>query len=63
MVDYDHEREFKPEFGIHGTSLKEKIDVERGRAWAYYINGGGGEPWNLYDGFPTLEALQHDRSR
>jgi hypothetical protein len=27
-----------------GLTAKQRADMERGRAWAYYANGGGGEP-------------------
>jgi hypothetical protein len=46
---------------VDGLSAIERADMERARAWAYYINGGGGEPWNVYDGFPTLEGYQQSR--
>jgi hypothetical protein len=27
-----------------GLSKKQRAEIERGQAWAYYINGGGGDP-------------------
>ena len=29
---------------VDGLSAVERADMERGRAWAYYLNGGGGDP-------------------
>jgi hypothetical protein len=61
MIDYDYERETKPEFGIHGMSAREEADAEMARAWAYYINGGGGQPWLLCSESLTLEAYSRGR--
>jgi hypothetical protein len=60
MIDYDYEREFKPEFGIHGTSLTERLDAERGQAWAYYLNGGGGEP-RYFDYLAYIRNVERER--
>jgi hypothetical protein len=43
-----------------GLSLTERIDLERTRSWAYYINGGGGAP--EYFDRPTWLKMQ-ERSR
>ena len=29
---------------VDSLSAVERADMERGRAWAWYINGGGGDP-------------------
>ncbi len=29
---------------VDDLSASERVDTERGRAWAYYLNGGGGDP-------------------
>jgi hypothetical protein len=31
-------------------SARERADAERGAAWAYWFNGGAGEPWHCYGG-------------
>ena len=29
---------------VNNLSASERADMERGRAWAWYLNGGGGDP-------------------
>jgi hypothetical protein len=36
---------------VDGLSPTERADMERSRAWAYYVNGGGGDP-SWFD-YPT----------
>jgi hypothetical protein len=45
MIDHDQHEIWNP-FGelVDGLSAVERVDMERGRAWACYINGGGGDP-------------------
>jgi len=35
-------------------SPKERADIERSRAWAYYLRGGGGDP-SYFDGYGARE--------
>ncbi|MCP3476685.1 hypothetical protein NLM33_41720 [Bradyrhizobium sp. CCGUVB1N3] len=45
---------------VDGLSSKERADSERSRAWAYYLNGGGGEPRYFdYEGWLKMQ----ERSR
>jgi hypothetical protein len=30
---------------VDHLSASERADIERSRAWAWYLNGGGGEPY------------------
>ncbi len=30
---------------VDNLSATERADMERARAWAWYLNGGGGEPY------------------
>lgn len=56
--------EFDP-YGIlddRGMSLTERLDYERGRAWAYYINGGGGDP-SYFDGYTWTRMQERQRDR
>jgi hypothetical protein len=44
---------------IHGLTGDQRVEVERGQAWAYYINGGGGEIAH-FDGYKWYEmACRH----
>jgi hypothetical protein len=45
---------------VDGMSATERDDMVRGRAWAYYINGGGGDPY--YFDYLTYRKI-HERER
>jgi len=45
---------------VDGLSAVERTDIERGQAWAYYINGGGGEPY-YFDYQTWLKMQQRGR--
>ena len=41
-------------------SPTERADMERGGAWAYYINGGGGEP-RYFDYETYIRNVERER--
>jgi hypothetical protein len=45
---------------VDNLSASERADLERGLAWAYYINGGGGEPY-YFDYQTWLKMQQRGR--
>ena len=45
---------------VDSLSASERADIERGQAWAYYINGGGGEPY-YFDHQTWLKLQQRGR--
>lgn len=49
-------------FGVelHTMSLTERQDMERARAWAYYLNGGGGDP-SYFDGYTHMKNAERER--
>jgi hypothetical protein len=45
---------------VDSLSATERADLERAQAWAYYLNGGGGDPKYFdYEGW----LKQQERSR
>jgi hypothetical protein len=41
-------------------SATERADLERARAWAYYINGGGGDP-RYFDYRTYIRNIERER--
>jgi hypothetical protein len=47
---------------VDGLSATERNDIERSRAWAWYLNGGGGDPY--YFDYPAwLKTAERQHSR
>lgn len=47
---------------VDGMSAIERSDMERGRAWAYFSNGGGGDP-HYFDYQSWLKNAERQHSR
>jgi hypothetical protein len=47
------ENQWEPVNPRDNLTVKQRLDMERGRAWAAYINGGVGDPGH-FDG-PTVQ--------
>ena len=45
---------------LDGLSPLERADMERGRAWAYYLNGGGGDP-KYFDYVAYIRNVERER--
>jgi hypothetical protein len=45
---------------VDGLSATERADMEIGRAWAYYINGGGGDPKH-FDYMTYIRNVERER--
>lgn len=45
---------------VDGLSATERADMERGRAWSFYHNGGGGDP-RYFDYQAWLNTQQRGR--
>jgi hypothetical protein len=45
---------------VDSLSASERVEMERGRAWAYYIEGGGGEP-SYFDHQAWLKLRERGR--
>jgi hypothetical protein len=45
---------------VDGLSASERADMERGRAWAYYLNGGGGDP-KYFDYQSYIRNVERER--
>jgi hypothetical protein len=45
---------------VDNLSASERADMERGRAWAWYLNGGGGDP-KYFDYETWLKMQQRGR--
>lgn len=44
----------------YGRSEYERNEAWRAQCWAYYLNGGGGDPWYFdYEGY--LKMHRHER--
>ena len=45
-MSHDPQHEIWNPFGerVDSLSAKQRADIERAEAWAYYLRGGGGEP-------------------
>jgi hypothetical protein len=43
-------------------TAKQRDDMERGRAWAYFINGGGGDP-RYFDYLTWLKNAERQHER
>lgn len=61
-MPHDPQHEIWNPFGkrVDSLSAKERADIERSRAWAYYLNGGGGEPYH-FDHETWLKTQQRSR--
>ena len=47
---------------IDTLSATERADMERGGAWAHYINGGGGDP-HYFDHMTWLKMQERSHER
>jgi hypothetical protein len=47
---------------VDGLSAKERADIERGQAWAYYLNGGGGDP-RYFDYHTYIRGVERQQER
>jgi hypothetical protein len=45
---------------VDGLSATERADMERARAWAYFANGGGGQP-EYFDAMTWLRNAERQR--
>ncbi len=45
---------------VDNLSAAERVEMERGRAWAYYLNGGGGDP-RYFDYQSYLRNVERSR--
>jgi hypothetical protein len=45
---------------VDGLSATERQDMERSQAWAYYANGGGGDP-SYFDHLTWLKMQERGR--
>jgi hypothetical protein len=46
----------------NGHSEKERIDIWRSQCWAYFLNGGGGDP-RYFDYLAVIRMNRHERER
>jgi hypothetical protein len=47
---------------VDGLSAAERADIQRAQAWAYYANGGGGDP-RYFDYLAWLWNAERQHSR
>ena len=45
---------------VDNLSAKERQDIERAQAWAWYVNGGGGQP-EYFDAMTLLRNKERQR--
>jgi hypothetical protein len=58
------DREVVNPFGeaLRGISAEKQAQIELSELWAYYLNGGGGQPW-YFEGYSSMEGYRLSRQR
>jgi hypothetical protein len=63
-MPHDPQHEIWNPFGeqVDSLSAEQRADMERSRAWSWYINGGGGEPRH-FDYLTWIKTAERSHER